>query len=57
MAFHLVLFTHCDYNDNVTISDFPADAAGAVIIPAEIAGMPVTSIGSADARLLRLVVQ
>ena len=39
-------FTYTNNGTSITITDYPAAAAGAVIIPATIFGKPVTSIGT-----------
>jgi uncharacterized repeat protein (TIGR02543 family) len=40
------LFTYTDNGDSITITDYPTNASGAVVIPASINGKQVTSIGS-----------
>ena len=44
------LFTYEVAGDTVEITDYPEDAVGAVDIPAEIAGRPVTRIGAKPSR-------
>jgi len=39
------LFTYVEYDTTIEITDYPQDATGEVIIPSEIVGKPVTSIG------------
>jgi hypothetical protein len=38
-------FTYVEYRTYIEITDYPKDATGGVVIPTEIAGKPVTSIG------------
>jgi hypothetical protein len=39
-------FTYVDEGVTITITDYPTEAVGAVVIPAEIVGKPVTAIGA-----------
>jgi len=40
-------FTYVEYDTYIEITDFPEDAIGDIVIPSEIVGKPVTSIGRA----------
>ncbi|RLC96573.1 MAG: fibronectin type III domain-containing protein, partial [Chloroflexi bacterium] len=40
------LFTYVEYDTTIEITDYPTDATGDLIIPSEIVGKPVTSIGN-----------
>ena len=38
-------FTYVEYDTTIEITGYPEDATGDVVIPSEIVGKPVTSIG------------